>query len=294
MRQLAGRVAVVTGAASGIGRALAERFASERMKVVLADVERDALDAAVAALQASGAQAIGVRCDVSRLHDVEHLAAVTVDTFGAVHVVCNNAGVEGGAPFADVPAATWDWVLGVNLHGVLNGCRVFLPLLRSQEEAHLVNTASIAALNGYLPTGTPYVASKFAVLGLSENLHHELTAAGSSVGVSVLCPGFVNTNMPTSERNRPDGVPASGEHPARRAIAAAAAAGVSALGLDPAVVAGQVVDAIRRRRFYVLPHRDEALDAVRQRLRWMTDGIPPGPPPGTAAAEAAFAAAVPS
>jgi short-subunit dehydrogenase len=128
------------------------------------------------------------------------------------------------------------------------------------------------------------------VLGLFENLHHELTAAGSSVGVSVLCPGFVDTNMPTSERNRPDGVPASSEHPARRAIAAAAAS-AGAVGLEPAIVAGEVVDAIRRRRFYVLPHRDEALDAVRQRLRWMTDGSPPGAPPGTAAAEAAFGAA---
>ena len=294
MRRLSGRVAVVTGAASGIGRALAERFGREEMKVVLADVEMDALEAAVGELRERGIEAVSVRCDVSRREDVEQLAAVTIETFGAVHVVCNNAGVESGAPFSEIPMATWDWVLGVNLHGVLHGCQVFLPLLRRQEEAHIVNTSSIAALNGYLLTGAPYVASKFAVLGLTENLHHELSASGSSVGVSLLCPGFVNTRMPLSERNRPAAVPASGEHPVRAAIGAAVVASAGLVGLEPAVVAEEVVDAIRSRRFYVLPHLDEALDAVRRRLRWMTDNVPPGPPPGTEATVAAFGGVVPA
>jgi NAD(P)-dependent dehydrogenase (short-subunit alcohol dehydrogenase family) len=268
MRALAGRTAVVTGAASGIGRALAGRCAAEGMKVVLADVERDALDRAVADLHACGAEAIGVRCDVSRAADVEALAAAALDAFGAVHLLCNNAGVESGTLFCDISQATWDWVLGVDLLGVLHGCRVFLPLLREQDEAHIVNTGSLASLDAGMVTAAPYVVAKFAVLGLSENLHHELAAAGETVGISVVLPGMVDTNMPTSERNRPAGVPATDDDPARDALHEFTRTG-GAAGVDPADVAAAVLDAVRERRFYVLPHREAAIDAVERRLRWM-------------------------
>jgi NAD(P)-dependent dehydrogenase (short-subunit alcohol dehydrogenase family) len=280
MEELRGRVAVVTGAASGIGRGLAERFAAEGMKVVLSDVEVPALDAAVEEIGASGADAIGVPADVSKRADVEALARATLDAFGAVHVVCNNAGVSSGAPFSDIPQSSWDWVLGVNFYGVLYGCQVFLPLLREQGEGHIVNTSSIAALNGFLPTGTPYVASKFAVLGLSENLHHELEMMGEPIGISCLCPAFVTTNIGTSERNIPEGVPELADHPVRRAIYEQVRSSNRTTGMSPAEAAGYVVDAIRTKRFYVLPHLDEARGAVEARLRWMIDDVPPPPPPG--------------
>jgi NAD(P)-dependent dehydrogenase (short-subunit alcohol dehydrogenase family) len=279
MRELGGRVAVVTGAASGIGLALAERFAVEQMKVVLADVDEPGLAEAVARLRAAGAQAIGVRTDVSQAEDVEELAARTVAEFGAVHVVCNNAGVDTGAPFAEIPLAAWDWVFGVNFRGVLHGCRTFLPLIREQGEGHIVNTGSIAGLTGFLPTGTPYVASKFAVLGLSENLQHELELAGEPIGVSILCPAFVNTKLPESERNLPPGVPSLDDHPKRRPILDYARASV-AQGLPADQVAAQVVDAIREQRFFVLPHREEAEAGVLARLRWMTDNVSPPPRAG--------------
>ncbi len=279
MRELAGRVAVVTGAASGIGLALAERFAAERMKVILADVDEAGLAAAVEGLRGCGAQAAAVPADVSRASDVEALAARAIAEFGAVHVVCNNAGVDTGAPFAEIPLEAWDWVFGVNFRGVLNGCRTFLPLIREQGEGHIVNTASIAALSGFLPTGTPYVASKFAVLGLSENLQHELELAGEPIGVSVLCTAFVNTRMPDSERNRPPGVPSLDNHPKRQPILDYARASV-ANGLPASEVAAQVTDAIRERRFFVLPHHAEAVAAVQARLRWMTDNVSPPPRAG--------------
>jgi NAD(P)-dependent dehydrogenase (short-subunit alcohol dehydrogenase family) len=148
MRQLAGRVAVVTGAASGIGRSLAARFAAEGMRCVLADVEEPALETAVADLRSSGAEAIGVRTDVANADDVRALAERTLDQFGAVHLLCNNAGVGTGSDFANIPLEVWEWVLGVSLWGVIHGCRTFLPLLLEQDEAHIVNTSSMAALNG--------------------------------------------------------------------------------------------------------------------------------------------------
>lgn len=279
MRELHDRVAVVTGAASGIGLALAKRFATEQMKVVLADVDEAGLAAAVNSLRSAGAQAIGVRTDVSRAADVEDLAARTTAEFGAVHVVCNNAGVDTGAPFTEIPLEAWDWVLRVNFFGVLHGCLTFLPLIREQGEGHIVNTGSIAGLTGFLPTGTPYVASKFAILGLSENLQHELEQAGEQIGVSILCPAFVNTRMPESERNLPPGVPSLDNHPKRRPILDYARASV-AQGLPASEVAGQVVDAIREQRFFVLPNHDDAVAAVQARIRWMTDNVPPPPRPG--------------
>ena len=279
MKQLSGKVAVVTGGAGGIGYALARRFVDNGMSVVLADVEEEALADAVEELRIGGGRAAGVATDVADPKAVERLAEETLSTFGAAHVVCNNAGVDSGAPFSEIPLDAWRWVLGVNVWGVIHGCRTFLPLLREQGEGHIVNTASIAALAAALPTGTPYVTSKFAVLGLSENLHHELSITDPDIGVSVLCPSFVRTRMPESERNRPEGVETIDDHPGRQAIIDFAKSQMKT-GLDPLGVADEVVEAIRTRRFFVLPHHDDALAAVQRRLTWMTDNVPPPSRPG--------------
>lgn len=274
MKDLRGRVAVVTGAASGIGRGLAARFASEGMKVMLADVQETALAGAVGELKAAGADVAGTVVDVTRRDQVFALAARTIHTFGAAHVVCNNAGVDSGGAFTEIPGQVWDWVFAVNFWGVMYGCAAFLPVMRRQGEGHLVNVASHAALTGHFPAGTPYVASKFAVLGLSENLYHELKAAAEPVGVSVLCPSFVRTNLPASERNRPAGVPSMASSQAWQAHLEANRVR-AAQGLHPAQVAELVVDAIKQGRFYILSHPDKSIAAVQARQRWLTHGIPP-------------------
>jgi len=287
MEHFEGRVAVVTGAASGIGKALAERFAAEGMKVVLADVEAEPLDAAVEAIRSSGADVLGVRTDVSSAEQVQALADATLARFGAVHILCNNAGVETGAAFADIPQRAWEWVLGVNLWGMLHGCRVFLPLIREQDEGHVVNTASLAAFATGLPTFAPYTTSKFAILAASECLALELLAGGEEIGVSVLCPGVVNTRMCEAERNRPADVPSSESDPTHESILGQLRSLAASSGLDPAEVAGMVLEAIRERRFFVLTHPDEAFAAVERRLEWMRTGVPPRErAPGRAAAAA--------
>jgi NAD(P)-dependent dehydrogenase (short-subunit alcohol dehydrogenase family) len=282
MGQLAARVAVVTGAASGIGRALATRFAAEGMRCVLADVEEPALERVVADLRRSGASAIGVRTDVAKPADVQALADRTLEEFGAVHLLCNNAGVGGGADFAQIPLEMWQWVLDVTLWGVIHGCRTFLPLLLEQEEAHIVNTASMAALNGH-PLGlAPYTTAKFGVLGLSQNLHFELAATTRGrVGVSVLVPGLTRTQIFSSDRNRPPAVPVPPPSSFRES-SKAALAGVWDSALDPDRVADLVVDAVRVRRFYILTHPEESFDMVEQQLRWMKANVPLVPGPGVA------------
>jgi NAD(P)-dependent dehydrogenase (short-subunit alcohol dehydrogenase family) len=282
MRVFKDRVAVVTGAASGIGRAMAGRFAAEGMRVVLADIEQDALDRAVSELRRDGATAIGVRTDVASVASVEALADVTVGEFGAAHVLCNNAGVGIGTDFAKIPLEVWDWVLGVDLWGVIHGCRTFLPLLLEQDEAHIVNTSSMAALNGH-PLGlAPYTVAKAGVLGLSQNLFFELAATtGGRVGVSVLIPGLTRTRIFESARNRPDDVPV----PTVSSFAKTSQVSVAAaLGgaLDPDKVADVVLDGIREQRFYLLPHPEEALDMAEQQVRWMRSNEPLVPGPGVA------------
>lgn len=278
---LRGRVAVVTGAASGIGRAMAERFAAEGMRVVLADVERPALEAAVTGLRAAGAEVLAVPTDVADAGQVDALARATVDAFGAVHVVCNNAGVGGGGQLWEVPLDDWRWVLGVNLWGVVHGIRSFVPLLLDQGEGHVVNTASMAGLTSP-PFMGPYNVAKHGVVTLSETLHAELAMRGSSVGVTVLCPGWVRTRIADSERNRPAGTgdatgAAVGGPPAPgtdREVFRDVLRGFLAAGMDPSDVAAEVVDAVRTGRFYVLTHREWA-EVVRRRAAAIADGTAP-------------------
>ena len=252
MQELNGRVAVVTGGASGIGFGLASVFAAEGMKVVVGDIEAPALDDAVAKLEASGAEVLGVRTDVSDDASVAALAAAAVDRFGAIHVVCNNAGVGGGGLSWEMPLSTWEWVLGVNLWGVIHGIRAFVPILMQQDEAHIVNTASIAGLAAG-PFMGPYNASKHAVVALSETLYHEMAMTAPQVKVSVLCPGWVRTRIADSARNRPDADDATeaADAPARQLLQS-----VIENGMPPSELAAIVLDAIRAEQFWILPHDD--------------------------------------
>jgi NAD(P)-dependent dehydrogenase (short-subunit alcohol dehydrogenase family) len=269
-----GKVAVVTGAASGIGLALAHRFAAAGMHVVLADVEVAALDTATAAVAATGVQTHAVVCDVRHAAEVDALAASAVERFGAVHVVCNNAGVAGGGDAWFGSINTWDWVLGVNLYGVIHGVRAFLPHLFAAGGGHIVNTASIAGLlPGFSP---PYDASKHAVVGMTEALYHQMQLAGGVVGVSCLCPGWVRTSILDADRNFPadlgtieqSPVYAVVRHHVDRAIAE---------GATPAAVADLVAQAVQENRFWVFPQRDFLELAIR---RWETigEGVNPTEP----------------
>ncbi len=249
--ELTGGVAVVTGGASGIGLGLAERFGAQGMKIVIADIEVRALDEATAQLRDAGHDVLGVRTDVASAGDVDDLAAAAIAEFGPVHVLCNNAGVvarhEPWGPLED-----WEWVLGVDLWGVIHGVRAFVPhMLDHGEPAYVVNTASTAGLLAF-PTIASYNVAKHGVVALSETMHHELV--GTNVGVSVLCPGVVETNIGTSERNRP-GV----DHGAfdESSLETAAEA------LTPAEVADIVVDAVARDQFWILPHPRYAETALR-------------------------------
>jgi NAD(P)-dependent dehydrogenase (short-subunit alcohol dehydrogenase family) len=266
------RVAVVTGGASGIGRAMAERFAAEGMRLVLADLEEAALAATVADLDAAGAAVVGVVADVSVAGDVAAVRDRALHEFGAVHVVCNNAGVSGGGILGS-PLELWRWVVSVNLWGVVHGVHTFLPLLLEQDEGHIVNTASLAGLHGVPGLGI-YCTTKAAVVGLSESLWHDLANLGSAVGVSVLCPGFVQTRIGESARNAPaalDHWKGSESAEATRQLANA----LADAGIDPAVVAGEVFDAIRDRRFYVIPHERAAVGVTEARAAWMRgDAVP--------------------
>jgi len=255
MDQLSGKVAVVTGAASGIGLAMAEAFAGEGMKVVLADVDEAALEAARARLTEKGAEATSVPTDVSDAASVDALREATLSSFGAAHVICNNAGVGGGGPAWEVPLATWQWVFGVNFWGVVHGIRSFVPVLVEQGEGHVVNTASAAGLLA-TPFMAPYTATKFAVVATSETLRLDLT--GRNVGVSVLCPMWVRTRIHESDRNAPPEVVAAQEEPAADRATAEAfrgfIAGLVESGMEPGDVAAQVVSAVKEDRFWVLPH----------------------------------------
>ena len=272
-----GRVAVVTGAASGIGLGLAGRFAAEGRHVVMADVEEPALSKAAADLRERGASVLPVVTDVADRAAVEALRDTAVSAFGAVHVLCNNAGVGGPhGPLWECPPAEWDWVLGVNLGGVINGVSAFMPLLLEQDAAHLVNTASVFGV--FAGALGPYGVSKHAVVALTETLYFNLQSLGvSHVGVSVLCPGAVRTNFGTSARNRPPAAgPADVAGPAERASAEQFDRLVLA-GASPAEVAEIVVDGIRSSRFYILTSAKRNA-AVLRRGPEIVAGGPPVPP----------------
>jgi NAD(P)-dependent dehydrogenase (short-subunit alcohol dehydrogenase family) len=281
MRQVTGKgkVAVVTGGASGIGLALGRRFAAEGMKVMLADVEADALDVAVKELaEEFGDDVVAATpTDVRSPEQVEALADATFDRFGAAHVVCNNAGVAVGGPIWEIPADRWQWIVDVNLLGVANGIRAFVPRLIEQGEGHVVNTASIAGVTS-APFMGPYVATKHAVVGLSESLHFDLQVTGNreKVGVSVLCPEWVQTRIFQAERNRPDGVSAMVPPDGFEAPedADTILGGLVAGGLDPADVAGKVLGAIQSRRFWIFTH-ETSVPAVQHRFdAIVSDGQP--------------------
>ena len=269
MDEFRDKVAVVTGAASGIGFGLARRFASDGMKVVMADVEEPALKSAADELESDGAEVLPVVTDVSDHDAVQALAAATFDRFGTAHIVCNNAGIGTGGPTWTVTEAQWRWIIGVNLMGVVHGIQAFVPRFIEQGEGHVVNTASAAGLLSG-PGMSPYFATKHAVVALSESLAADLAMAGADVGVSVLCPGFVRTRIQESDRNRPADVVAFEEQSpdleARREFMNAAIAG----GMDPAEVAEHVVAAIRAKKLHIFTH-PEMITAIRQRFTTILD-----------------------
>ena len=255
MRDFAGKTAFVTGGAAGIGLALGRAFAQSGMKVMLADIETDALQAAVKSLREISPDIGGTICDVADAASVERAAQAAFDAFGKVHVVCNNAGVAAGGGIDHISLDNWRWVIDVNLMGVLHGIKSFLPHIRAHGEGgHIVNTASMAGMQGGLGL-SPYGASKFAVVSMSEGLNLQLKPYG--IGVSVLCPSYVRTRIGESGRNRPErygqSQPLDPASPAA-AMVAAIAENIQA-GLDPAFVAARVLAAIREDQLYVFTHQ---------------------------------------
>ena len=276
MERFDGRVAVITGAGSGIGRALAGRAAAEGMRVVIADVEVSALEEAAADVEMAGAEVVVAPTDVSRPDQVDALAAIAYERFGAVHLLCNNAGVFQGGITWQRELADWEWVFGVNFWGVLHGIRSFVPrMLEGGDEGHVVNTSSLAGLLTVAYSG-PYVTSKFAVLALTECLAHDLRAHGAPVGVSVLVPGLVDTKIAYSMRNRPDEPPSEAQAPDHHLVEQALRDLTGERGLAPAEVAALVFAAVRSGRFYVT-----TTDVTEDMLRERFDAIVAGefPPP---------------
>ena len=267
MRDLRGKIAVVTGAASGIGRELALACAAEGAHVAIADVDEAGL-AETARLLPAGCESIRARCDVTKAGDLESLAQRTYERFGAAHALFNNAGVAVAGPVWSAPLEDWKWVLDVNLMGVVHGIRAFVPrMLEAGGEGHVVNTASVAGLLS-VPGSGVYCASKHAVVSLSECLHHDLRMARSAIGVSVLCPAWVATGITDSDRNRPAGLAARNPlaGPYEEAVRKAVAAGK----MSAADVARVTLDAVKSGRFYVLPHQ-KIKASIESRMRDILD-----------------------
>ena len=251
MNDFKGKTAVITGGASGIGLAMGRLFAGQGMNIVLADIEQEALDAAVNELQGRGANCLGVVTDVSSAEQVQVLAEQALERFGAIHVACNNAGVFTGGLLWEESLADYEWLMDVNIRGVVHGIRSFVPIMIQQDcPCHIVNTASMAALTA-MPYSGIYHMTKHAVLAMSESLYHELSFHAPNIGVSVLCPEAINTGIANSERNRHpvySEVVQSGE----RELVMAALADSTAAGIGPEVMAQRVLDGIRDGRFYLI------------------------------------------
>ncbi|MDM5178913.1 SDR family oxidoreductase [Massilia sp. DJPM01] len=283
MKNFQDKVAVITGGASGLGREFAKRAAGLGMKLVLADVQQDALDATQAELEGEGAQVLAMICDVRKGEQVQALADASMARFGAVHLVFNNAGVGSGGLIWENSEADWEWVLGVNLWGVIHGVRIFTKLMLEcakddpQYEGHIVNTASMAGLLN-APTMGVYNVSKHAVVSLSETLYHDLQLVEAPIGASVLCPYFVPTGISQSHRNRPEDVKMTGGPTAsQKAAQAMTVKAVESGKVSAGDVAQMTFDAIRDGQFYIYSHPG-ALGNVGERMEEIVKGINPGDP----------------
>jgi NAD(P)-dependent dehydrogenase (short-subunit alcohol dehydrogenase family) len=256
------RVAVVTGAASGIGLALAERFAAEGMKIVMADIEVAALASAETTVRRQASAVLAVKVDVARHEDVERLARETYATFGAAHVLCNNAGVAVIGAAHEHSLADWQWVINVNLWGVIHGVRAFLPrMLAGGDEGHIVNTASMAGLTT-APFMSVYDVTKHGVVALSECMYKELRLMSAPIGVSVVCPGLVDTAIMRSSRNRPADLSEEGKAGPMAQAFGQALSDRLAGGYSPSEVAEQVIAGIREDRFYIVPAQPEVKSSI--------------------------------
>ncbi|MEI6358416.1 MAG: SDR family NAD(P)-dependent oxidoreductase [Verrucomicrobiota bacterium] len=278
MKELKGKVAVVTGGAGGLGRAMAMHFAREGMHVALADIDQASLDVTAAELRALGVQAIGIRTDVSKAAEVDALAARVVAELGGVHVVCNNAGISPLGAAWENTLADWEWMLGVNLWGVIHGVRAFTPLLLAQDEGHIVNTASVAGLINP-PGSAMYNVTKHAVVALTETLFHDLAGRKSKVGCSVLCPAYVPTGIADSERSRPaalanPGATKSAEQQAREDMLKKA---VRSGRLSADDIGAAVLAAVKEERFYILTH-PRIKGAIQARMEDILEGRSPRNP----------------
>jgi NAD(P)-dependent dehydrogenase (short-subunit alcohol dehydrogenase family) len=278
MKVLKGKVAVVTGGASGLGRAMALHFAREGTHVAVADIEQKSLDAVVAELKALGVNAIGVRTDVSKGEQVDALARRVVAELGGVHVVCNNAGVSPLGLAWETSLADWQWMLGVNLWGVIHGVRAFTPLLLAQDEGHIVNTASVAGLINP-PNSAMYNVTKHAVVALTETLYHDLGERKSNVSCSVLCPAYVPTGIADSERNRPPELanPSAQKSPEQLAKEEMLRKAVRSGRLTADDVGAAVLAAVKEDRFYILTH-PKIKGAIRARMDDILEGRQPRNP----------------
>ncbi len=282
MKVFKDRVAVITGGASGFGREFAIIGARLGMKLVLADVQQDALDKTKAELEAQGAQVLAMRCDVRHAEEVQALADATMEKFGAVHLVFNNAGVGSGGLVWENTQADWEWVLGVNLWGVIHGVRIFTNLMLEcakkdpQFEGHIVNTASMAGLLN-APTMGVYNVSKHAVVSLSESLYQDLKLVEAPIGASVLCPYFVPTGISQSHRNRPEDVPGSAPTASQRAAQAMSDKAVNSGKVTAEEVAENTFKAIADEQFYIFSHPG-ALGNVQERMEDIVLQRNPGDP----------------
>jgi NAD(P)-dependent dehydrogenase (short-subunit alcohol dehydrogenase family) len=283
MREFKDRIAVITGAASGIGLATAHRFADEGMHLVLADIESDALEVAEEAIRAKGVDVLARRTDVMSEDAVNELADAAFDRFGTVHIVFNNAGVAASAATLRSRAwegwlADWDWTMGVNFMGVLYGVRAFVPrMLDYGDDGHIVNTASIA---GLVSGANPYNVSKHGVVCLTEGMYLDLREMGAPLSASVLCPGLINTKILDAERNRPSDLGLATDVAALRPDLQEFAAGFEAAlkgGYDPDVVANHVLDGIIEDHFYILPAQPEVLARVDDRFQGLLERRNPTP-----------------